>query len=47
MKFQRFAGVSIIALSIIPAILDADSGAFMILAPLGLYLLFTRKQVMF
>lgn len=47
MFMQKISGFIMILLSIIVTILDNDAGAAMMLVPLGLYLVFARKQVMF
>ena len=44
---QKLGGIIIMAASLLPSILDMDAGAFVLLFPLGLYMLLTKKQVMF
>lgn len=47
MLFQRLAGLFMVIANIPLAIWVNDGTAAMMLVPLGLYLLFTKKQVMF
>ena len=44
---QKLGGIIIMISSLMPAILNMDAGAFVLLFPLGLYLFLTKKQVMF
>ena len=44
---QKLGGIIIMIASLMPAILNMDAGAFVLLFPLGLYLFLTKKQVMF
>lgn len=44
---QKLGGIIIMMASLMPMILDMDAGAFVLLFPLGIYLLLTKKQVMF
>lgn len=44
---QKLSGLALIAISIfIPLLFDGDATASVILLPLGIYLLFTRKKIM-
>lgn len=44
---QKISGLFLILFSLLVAWLDNDAGAAVLFVPLGLYLIFTQKQVMY
>ena len=44
---QKFAGIFFIVMSILAIWLEKDATIAVIFVPLGLYLIFTKKQIMY